>query len=315
MKKISLIITILNEEKTIIPLLKSIEEQIFIPNEVIIVDGGSKDTTVYLVKKFAKSKPRNFSIIIFEKKGNRSIGRNFAISKAKNTWIAITDAGCILDKNWLKQLVNVQEVSKKPAIAGYYSAIPKTPLEKSIVPYVLVMPDRVDEKNFLPATRSMLLNKNIWNKIGGFDESLSDNEDYAFAKKLKECGVEIGFSRNAIAFWMPPKTISNFAYMIFRFARGDIYAGIIRPKVVLIFARYLIGLLVFIWVFKQALIENNFWFLFAIFSITFTLYFLWSIYKNYRYVRENFYWLPILQIVSDFAVIWGSLIGLKRRLI
>ena len=100
MQKVSLIITILNEEKTIISLLDSILKQKTIPNEVIIVDGGSDDKSVEFVNNFIRSlEERRFklSIKLFLKKGNRSVGRNFAIEKAKHAWIAVTDAGCTLD--------------------------------------------------------------------------------------------------------------------------------------------------------------------------------------------------------------------------
>ena len=174
MKKISLVITTLNEEQTIIPLLKSIREQSVVPDEVVIVDGGSIDRTVMLIKKFETKvlRSENIKTRVFIKKGNRSVGRNYAIEKAKNSWIAVTDAGCILDRNWLKELVEEQTKLKIEVVAGYYSANPKTSFEEAVIPYVLVMPDRVDENNFLPATRSVLFSKNIWKQAGGFNENL-----------------------------------------------------------------------------------------------------------------------------------------------
>ncbi len=313
MKKVSLIITILNEEETIISLLESVVGQTILPNEFIIVDGGSSDKTIKLINKFVKKtqKTIKFPIKILTKKGNRSKGRNFAIENSSFDWIAITDAGCILDKHWLEELTQKQRKTGAQVVAGYYSAKASTSFEKAVVPYVLVMPDKLDENNFLPATRSVLLNKKIWQNAGKFNEKLSDNEDYEFSKRLKNAGVKIGFAKKAIVYWLPRKTLKSFINMIFRFARGDIQAGIVRPKVLLIFGRYFVGLLLLIFGIYQYFWQQNVWILFGLLPVLMLLYILWSIVKNYRYSKESFYWYPILQVTSDLAVMWGSIKGLR----
>lgn len=317
MKKVSLIVTILNEEKTISSLLDSVLTQKTIPDELIIVDGGSDDASVHLIKKFIKTlvvKKSKLSVKIFIKKGNRSAGRNFAISKASFPWIAVTDAGCTLDSKWLQELLKTQKHQGTEVVAGYYSAKPKTAFEEAVVPYVLVMPDRVDEKNFLPATRSVIFSKDIWKKIGGFNEALSDNEDYDFARRLKSASIKIGFSKQAIVFWQPRSNLKSFYKMIFRFARGDVYAGILRPKVILIFLRYVFGISVFIWGSAELKVTGSLWIIFGIIPLILMLYILWSIYKNYHYTSRGWHLLPLLQFTSDLAVMQGSISGLINRL-
>ncbi|MCB9813288.1 MAG: glycosyltransferase [Pseudomonadales bacterium] len=314
MKKVSLIITVLNEEKSIDHLLKSISDQIIKPDEVIIVDGGSEDHTVAKINYFIQENNiqgnNNFEIKVFGKNGNRSVGRNYAIMKARNEWIAITDAGCILDKNWLKELVVKQVRSQAKVIAGYYQALSGTSFQEAVVPYVLVMPKNLNENKFLPATRSLLLKKEIWKNVGGFDEMLGDNEDYVFAKKIVASKITIAFARKALVNWIPCSNLKDFCRMIFRFARGDVYAGIIRPKVLLIFIRYLFGFLLLFYGF----INLNFWILYVLLPLLITGYILWSILKNYTHLSRVMLWFPVLQISSDFFVIYGSIAGLIARI-
>ena len=311
MQNISLIVTVLNESETILELLDSIALQEMKVAETIIIDGGSQDDTVKKITHFANKNPQ-LNITCKVKKGNRSVGRNYAVRLAKHELIAITDAGCVLDKNWLKELAakyktENRQHKKTPVIAGYYasaeseSTVKKlTDFQMAVVPYVLVMPDKVNPENFLPATRSMLIEKKVFQNIGGFDESLFDNEDYAFAKKLQSKKFRIGFSKEAIVYWMPRKTLKEFYYMIFRFARGDVFAGIVRPKVVLIFLRYVLFL-----------------FLFALsgklFLSILCFYIVWAIQKNKKYVAEGWKYLPLLQITSDIAVMHGSCLGVLQR--
>ena len=148
--KVSLITTVLNEESSIEHFLSSIAIQSQKPNEVIIVDAGSTDKTVDIIKSF---QPFLKNLKILVKKGaNRSAGRNLAIKSAKNEIIVMSDAGCRLDKEWVKE-ISRQFVDKKiKVVAGFYLAESKTVFQKCVAPYALVMPDRVNPKNFLPSS-------------------------------------------------------------------------------------------------------------------------------------------------------------------
>lgn len=299
--KVSLILTVFNEEETIAKFLKSAYSQTELPDEIIITDGGSSDNTVKEISEF-KLEEGHPKIRLLFKKGNRSIGRNHAIEKAENEIIAISDAGCILDKDWLREIVKSFE-DNVDVVAGYYRGIPQNDFEKSLIPYVLVMEDRVNEKDFLPATRSMAIKKSAWEKAGKFNERLSHNEDYAFANKLKEIGAKIVFAKKAVVYWIPRDNFKQAFTMFSRFAYGDVESGIVRPKVVFIFARYLLALFLFLFA-----LYFNLRIVFQILVIVFFLYWIWAIYKNFKYVKSYraFYYLPLIQFTSDFAVLFGS---------
>ncbi|MDP3987949.1 MAG: glycosyltransferase [Candidatus Levybacteria bacterium] len=312
--KLSFICTVFNEEKTIKPFLNSLFNQSRMPDEIVIVDGGSSDLTIANIKyqilniKYRKILGKiNFKILV--KKGNRSVGRNEAIKNASGNIILCSDAGCILDKNWVENIIEPFKDSKVDVVAGFYKGFCKTIFEKCLIPYVLVMPDKADPKNFLPASRTMAFTKDIWEKIGGFDESLSHNEDYVFAKNLEKNNAKIVFRRDAVVSLIPRKNLREAFHMFYRFAKGDSEAKILRPKVALLFLRYLAGfsLITFFLTSKSNLMLSGLLFLFF-------AYLVWAVLKNYRYVkhRKAFYILPVLQITSDAAVILGTLAGILK---
>ncbi|MBP7875838.1 glycosyltransferase [Candidatus Woesebacteria bacterium] len=330
MLSVSLCITILNEEQSLSLLLTAISNQTVPPDELLIVDGGSTDLSLAVIESVltnvkkqtavdssshvftgcVSNTVKSIPVRVRLAKGSRSVGRNTAISLAKNDWIAITDAGCIPHEDWLEQLLTQQSKSQADVVAGYYDALPKTPFEEAVVPYVLVMPNKVNVTSFLPATRSMLLHKKVWSAVGNFDETLSDNEDYAFAKKIAKT-TSISFAKAAIVSWLPSKNIRGFYTMIMRFARGDVRAGLIRPKVIILFARYLLAVLVVLGLILNGYISS----MIALFIVLgAVMYSSWAIAKNVRYAPRGWSWLPLLQFTADAAVMHGSLLGIVQRI-
>lgn len=309
--KTSLIFTVLNEEKTINKLFDSIHRQTKLSTEVIIVDGGSTDKTVSNINKIQKNNSF-LPIKVIIKKGNRSVGRNEAIKQATGDIIMCSDGGCILDKNWIKEIIKPFIDPEVGVVAGYYKSLSRNVFQKCLIPYVFVMEDKINPRTFLPASRSMAFRKKAWDIVGGFDEKLSHNEDYDFAKRLKKNGIQIKFQKGAIVYWIPRNSIQESFIMFYRFAYGDAEAGLFRGKVIIIFVRYIIGISLVIYY----LIYPEYFMLYTLCFI-FSAYFFWSIYKNYKYVNDMraFIYLPLLQLTSDIAVMLGSLSAVPKLIV
>ncbi len=307
-QKVSLVLTVRNEAQSIQSLFESIAQLTSLPNEVVVVDGGSSDETVSLLYTFAK-KWSELHIRVIEKPSSIPEGRNVGIRAAKFDWLAITDAGCVLNHNWLEELLKKQAETNAQIVAGFAIGDPQSAFEAAVVPYALVMPDKVDPKNYLPATRSMLLHRAVWDQLGGFPETLQVSEDYVFARAACSVGVQMAFAQEAVVRWRPRSTPAAFFRMVYLQARDDVRAGVVRPKVVLVWGRYVIGAMgvVFIGIWQGATVS-----LIAIFSAV-LLYGIWAILKNIRYATASWYWLPIVQIAADMAVMTGSAMGFVRQ--
>ncbi len=309
--KTSLVVTFMNEEKTILAFLESLLRQSQIPDEVVLIDGGSTDNTAGIVTSFNNKHHKKIRFVFKHKKGNRSVGRNEAVGLASHEIIVCSDVGCVLDENWVKEITKPFKEKSVDVVAGYYVARATNVFQKALTPFALVMPDQVDPENFLPATRSIAFKKSAWERVGGFDEKYSHNEDYVFARSLREAGLTIVFAKDAIVYWIPRNTFKQAFIMMFRFALGDMEAGIYRGKVLLLFTRYILAcyflLLSYLYRSPVPLV---------ILGVGGILYLLWSIVKNYRYVKDPqaFFLLPASQLTADAAVMSGSLLGVFKRL-
>lgn len=312
-KKASLALTVFNETKSIGILLNSILSQTRLPDEIIIVDGGSTDDTVKKIKD-CKEKNSYFKkkLELIVKPGeNRPSGRNISIDNARNEIVAITDSGCELDKKWFEKITAPFSDYSIDLVSGYYKAASSSVFEKCLAPYVLVMPDRLNPKDFLPSARSMAFKKSVWKRAGGFPQEYPLNEDYVFNLRLKKLGKKFYFVKDAIVYWLPRENIKKSFLMFYYFAKGDAQAKIIRPKVILIFARYTLGFfLLFLFLFSGSL-----FYLRIIFYIL-ALYIIWSVSKNYYYVKkwQAIFLLPLIQFTADFAVLTGTTLGLFKNL-
>lgn len=306
--KTTFITTVFNEEKTIEKLLKSLSVQTQKIDECIIADAGSRDNTVGLIRNYiSKQKDKKrFKVII--KKGNRSVGRNTAIKEATGDIILVSDAGCILDRNWVKYITFPFKDKNINIVAGYYKGFPKNIFQKCLIPFVLIMTDKVNPQTFLPASRSMAFTKLFWEKIGSFPEAYSHNEDYVFAKQLQRINATIFFEKKAIVYWIPRKNIKEAFYMFYRFAYGDAEAKIFRPKVLILFLRYIIGLTIFFLCLHYPQYTS-------ILVLFISMYISWSTAKNYQYVKhyQGLFWLPVLQLTADVAVMSGTTMGFLSK--
>ncbi len=307
--KIAFITTVLNEEGEVSVFLDSLLKQTKMPDEVVIVDGGSRDKTQEIIRRHRIKK--KVKIWLVSKRGNRSEGRNAAIKKSSSDIIAVSDVGCTLNKSWLKNITLPFRDKSIDIVSGFY--LPKTysVFEKALASYTCVMPDKVDKNNFLPSSRSVAFRKSVWRKVGGYPEFLEACEDLEFDRSLKNKGFKFYFEGRAIVYWRQRKNMASAFKQFLSYATGDGQAIFIRPQIIFLFARYVVGILIFsgaIWLKSLPL--------FFLILLLFLFYIIWSIEKNYKYVkhRRALLYLPALQILSDIAVIIGTSIGLLKRI-
>lgn len=90
--KYTIVTTAFNDEKNIIRYLDNVTKQTLKPSEIVIVDGGSKDGTVMVVKEYAKSCQIPVRILS-GKRLNIAQGFNEAIRVARTEYVAITGIG------------------------------------------------------------------------------------------------------------------------------------------------------------------------------------------------------------------------------
>lgn len=105
-------------ENTVIK-AKKVLEKIAKKWEIIIVNDGSKDNTLIISKKLAKTDKK---IRVINHKKNRGYGAAFksGFYDAKYEWIAFTDADGQFDFSEISRFIRTQKKTKSDLVIGYY---------------------------------------------------------------------------------------------------------------------------------------------------------------------------------------------------
>ena len=237
---VSVIATMLNEGETVRGWLEALSAQTRPPDEVVVVDAGSTDTTVNQLRTWARQDPRLRVLVC--PGANRSEGRNAAIREARGPIIASTDAGTVWERDWLEHLRGPLTEPRIAVSSGFFR-----PAGHTWFQYVLstIITPRLSDTNpdrFLPSSRSVAFRKEWWEKAGGYPEWLLTGEDLVFDLSLKRCGARFAFAPNAVVRWYPPASLRGFFHQYLQYARGDGHALLWPWRHAMRYSAYICGI-------------------------------------------------------------------------
>lgn len=111
MKLISIIVPVYNAEKTIVKCIESIMNQTYKKFELILINDGSTDKSLYILKEFEKKDNR--IIVISQENSGVSLTRNKGINEAKGEYIVFVDSDDYIEESTLEFLINEIESKDK----------------------------------------------------------------------------------------------------------------------------------------------------------------------------------------------------------
>ena len=115
MPKVSVIVPFYNVEGYIEKCLETLVNQTLKDIEIILVNDGSKDRSIDIVKKFLKQYPEK--IVYLEKEnGGLSDARNFAIPYAKGEYIAFLDSDDYVEKDMYQLMYDIAQKEKSDMV-------------------------------------------------------------------------------------------------------------------------------------------------------------------------------------------------------
>jgi len=177
--KLSIIIPVLNEAKSLPALLSSIKDQDFTDYEVIVADNNSTDETIKIAKE------AGCKIVAG---GMPAVGRNNGAKVAKGKYLLFLDADVILSGNFINDAL--AEMEYKEIKVATCSIIPISDKMIDAILHEVVNTYIFLTQYFYPHAPGfcILITKKLHEKINGFDESLKLAEDHDYVKRAENEG-------------------------------------------------------------------------------------------------------------------------------
>ncbi len=246
---VSVIMTVLNEGESIRAALDSLVAQTRLPDEVVIADGGSRDSTLAILREYGAA--GRLPLKVIEVPGATiAQGRNAAIRATRGEVIVSTDAGVRCESDWLEKLIRPLTPDPSPltkagergvvAVAGFFRSDPQTVFEMALGATTLPEARDVNPKTFLPSSRSVAFRKSAWEAVGGYPEWLDYCEDVVFDLTLREKFGPFVFVPEAVVHFRPRPTLRALFRQYHRYARGDGKANLFPRQHAIRYLTYLV---------------------------------------------------------------------------
>jgi glycosyltransferase involved in cell wall biosynthesis len=255
--KVSVVVPVRDEEDSIRELLDSLLTQTRPPDEIVITDGGSTDSTPQIIEEYIQ----NGAPVRLVRAGAAlpGRGRNLGAAQASHEWLAFTDAGNRLEHNWLELLVAKAEPDDSiDVVYGSYQPVTDTFFKQCAA--IAYVPAPTPHDGVLTRPRfiaSTLLRREAWSAVNGFPEELRSAEDLIFMDRVENAGYRFVFEPRAQVHWdLRPTLRATFKRFVV-YSRNNIRAGLFRQwQATILFKYYLVlaVLLALVLIFKPSLV-------------------------------------------------------------
>lgn len=197
MPKISVIIPTYNRESSIKKAIESVLNQTFSDFELIIVDDGSTDSTKEIISEFLL-KDKRVRYFYQSNSGGPSKPKNTAFKHCAGSYIAYLDS----DDQWLseklKKQYNLMRESPENTglVACHAFVVGENDKEKGIrkVKSSGSLEELLTKEGAFPfSSSSIMVKREVIERVGGFDENLRIGEDLDFYMRIAEGEYSLSF--------------------------------------------------------------------------------------------------------------------------
>ncbi len=186
--------------------------------EIVVIDNGSKDTSVGIIESFREKHPDRFNPIFLPKNRGTTFSRNLGLKSARSKFICILDSDTEILNGSLKEITDILENNEEIGIVAPQLSLPDGSIQNSVkkfpsfwhkiskIPRAILkigLPD-VDfyenfpfrNKRFVDSAISAcwFFKKELLSNIGLFDEKIFyAPEDLDYCMRLRKAGKKIEY--------------------------------------------------------------------------------------------------------------------------
>lgn len=177
--KVSVVLLTKNSAATVRKALESIFNQTRMPDEVIVVDGSSKDDTLKIVRQFPVK-------IVTEPGAGFGHARNVGVKNATGDLVFFIDSDCYAEPDWIEKILAHFD---KPEIAGVTGQTRLWNTNSGVARFLAYVGGRMNmptQRKYvkIAPTMNLAVRREVIEEVGGFDETLIRCEDTDLTYKI-----------------------------------------------------------------------------------------------------------------------------------
>ena len=192
---LSLIIPAYNEEHHLKDCLDSVAAQTRQPDEVLVIDNNSSDSTAIIARKYP------FVTILTEKNQGMIYARNTGFNAATSTLLGRIDADTVLPIDWVEKVhkfyTNEQNMDMALSGSGYFKNVRFPKIHSLFIDSFFITNSLLFGKTLVWGP-NMVMPAHIWQHIK--DKTCPENpaiyEDVDISLHLKEAGIKTSWMRS-----------------------------------------------------------------------------------------------------------------------
>ena len=229
---VSVIIPTKNEEKHISSCIESLEKSDYPKDkfELIVIDGGSVDKTVDIVKKLQK-KYGNIRLICADG-ANTSVGRNIGIKNAAGDIIINFSSHALAEKDFIRVLSTKLQCSEKSivgvgckdkipvdqpsSIAKYVDCITSTKLGGTMMHQHM----QLHREQFADSISFTAYRRKIFGEVGFFDPALPSGDDAELNSRIRKAGYKLLYTPATCVYRYRREKLKGFFWQMFNYGQS-----------------------------------------------------------------------------------------------
>jgi GT2 family glycosyltransferase len=236
---VSVIIPAYNRKDELQELLAALAQQTLAPEqfEIIVVDDGSIDDTLFYLKSLVDSGRENL-IFHYQKNQGPGAARNRGMAMACGDVFAFTDTDCRPRTDWLEELLKPFADRHVGAVGGAEQYDEHgTTLQQAI--HICMtssfttggLRGTAGKKlaRYYPRTFNMAISREAFEKTGGF-KSLYHGEDIELSFRIKQAGLALIFNERAKVFHRRRDTIKGFVKQVLKMGEARVTLARLHPQ-------------------------------------------------------------------------------------
>ena len=223
--KRALIATLLNEADNVSRWWGCLLRQTVVPDEIVIVDGGSEDGTWKKLQTLATAS--RVPVKLEQRRCNIAAGRNRAIALTDAEIIAATDAGSFPEAEWFQEITQpLLEDASVDCVGGLNLGGEDNAFQKYLAQFEPRSDLEADQisgsKEVRPSSRNTAFRRSAWAAVGGYPEWLTlAAEDALFTQELTLIGKKIIRNPKAVVHWSVRDSADAYLKLLRRNAYGS----------------------------------------------------------------------------------------------